>query len=51
MCCCLLVAWQADGEPGERPLLAHRDRAAVLLRDDVVADRQTQPGALAGRQW
>src|SRR5215471_17408110 len=26
-----------------------RDRAAVLLRDDLVADRQPKPGALAGR--
>src|SRR5262249_31724934 len=25
------------------------DRAAVLLRNDVVADRQPQPGAFAGR--
>ena len=25
------------------------DRAAVLLRDDVPADRQAEPGALAGR--
>src|SRR6516165_9528979 len=26
-----------------------RDRAAVLLRYDLVADRQSKPGALAGR--
>src|SRR6266436_2198236 len=41
---------QADGELGE---LAERavdlDRAAVLLGDDVIADRQTQAGSLAGR--
>src|SRR5580704_6710033 len=49
MCCGLLVAWQADGELGERPRLAFdRDRAAMLLGDDVVADRETQARALAG---
>src|SRR3954453_53049 len=30
-------------------LAVDRDRAAVLLGNDVVADRQTQPRALAGR--
>ena len=49
-CCDWLLARQADGELGERARLAlDRDRAAVLLGDDVVADRQTEPGALAGR--
>src|SRR5437899_8058640 len=41
---------QADRELGE---LAERavdlDRAAMLLSDDVIADRETQPGAFAGR--
>src|SRR5215217_185247 len=50
MCCGLLMAWQADGELGERAGFAlDRDRAAMLLGDDVVADRQAEPGALAGR--
>src|SRR5271166_544449 len=42
--------WQADRELGE--LAEHAvdlDRSAVLLRDYVVADREAQPGALAGR--
>src|SRR5581483_3215116 len=46
----LAVAGQADRELGERPFLAvDRDRAAMLLRDDVVADREAEPGAFAGR--
>src|SRR5215208_1560385 len=44
------MAWQADGELGERAGFAlNRDRAAMLLGDNVVADRQTEPGAFAGR--
>src|SRR5258708_6458971 len=43
-------ARQADGKLGELAQLAvYRDRAAMLLRHDVVADRQAEPGALAGR--
>jgi|SRR5271163_3331263 len=35
---------------GERAHFAvDLDRAAMLLRDDVVADREAKPGALAGR--
>src|SRR5438128_905190 len=30
-------------------LAVDRDHAAVLLRDDIVADRQAEAGALAGR--
>src|SRR5262249_46937644 len=38
----LLMTWQADRELSERSRLAlHCDRAAVLLRDDVVTDRQS----------
>jgi hypothetical protein len=41
---------QADREFGE---LAKRtvdlDRSAMLLRDDVIADRKAEAGALAGR--
>src|SRR5205823_14162379 len=45
----LWVAWQAHGEFGVRTGLAlHRDRAAMLLGHDVVADRQAKPGTLAG---
>ena len=41
---------QAHGEFAVLPELAvDRYRAAVLLRDDVVADRQAEAGALAGR--
>src|SRR5215216_5484300 len=41
---------QTDRELGIFARLAlDRDRAAVLLGDDVVADRQTQPRTLAGR--
>src|ERR1051326_6137330 len=41
---------QAHGEFGEGARLAvDADRAAMLLRDDVVADRQPEPGALPGR--
>src|SRR6516165_8654280 len=43
-------AWQADCELGE---LAKRavdgDRAAVLLGDNVIADRQPEAGAFPGR--
>jgi hypothetical protein len=50
MCCGLLVARQADGELGELADLAgDLDRAAMLLRDDVVTDRQTEARPLAGR--
>ena len=49
-CCAPARARQADGEFGELADFAvDRDRAAMLLRDDVVADRQAEPGALAGR--
>src|SRR5580693_5990547 len=43
-------AGQADCKFGEfaEPAV-DLDRAAVLLRDDVIADRETQPGAFAGR--
>ena len=44
------AARQAHGELGERAHLAvDLDRTAVLLRDDVVADRQAEPSALTGR--
>src|SRR5215472_3211084 len=44
-----LVAWQANRELGERPRPAlDGDCAAVLLRDDVIADREAQSRALAG---
>ena len=50
MYCALLMAWQADGELGERAGFAlHRDGATMLLGDNVVADRQAEPGAFAGR--
>src|SRR5438045_9316980 len=40
---------QAHGEFGEGPQFAvNADRAAMLLRHDVVADRQTEPGAFPG---
>src|SRR6202040_1432546 len=43
-------ARQADGEFGELPDTAvDRDRATVLLGDDVPADRQAEPRPLAGR--
>jgi len=43
-------AGQADREFGEIIDLAiDLDRAAVLLGHDVVADRETEAGALAGR--
>ena len=43
------LARQGDDEFGERIDLAiDGDRAAMLLRDDVVGDRQAKPGALAG---
>jgi hypothetical protein len=45
----LLAAWQPHGELGECARFAlHGDRAAMLLGDDVVADR-AEPGAFAGR--
>ena len=48
--CHLAAARQADGEFGELADPAvDRDRAAMLLGDDVIADREAQPGALAGR--
>ena len=41
---------QPHGELGEVADFAiDRDGAAVLLRYDLVADRQPKPGALAGR--
>src|SRR6516162_8716760 len=44
------MAWQADGELGERSGLAvDCDRAAMLLRDYVVADREAQAGAFTSR--
>src|SRR6516164_9099324 len=46
----LLLSRQTDCELGKcARLTLHRDRAAVLLRDDVVADRQAEAGAFAGR--
>src|SRR5262249_24759499 len=43
-------ARQAHRELGEGARLAlDRDGAAMLLRDDVPADRETEPGAFAGR--
>src|SRR6516165_7418757 len=43
-------SWQPYRELRELAHLARdRDRAAVLLGDDLVADRQAKPGALAGR--
>src|SRR5262249_15635227 len=46
----MTVARQAYRELGEFAGFAvDRDRAAVLLRDDVVADRETEPRPLAGR--
>src|SRR5262249_10889975 len=48
--CGLPGARQADCEFGELAGPAvDSNRAAMPLRDDVVADRQAQPGALAGR--
>ena len=45
----LAVVGQADREFGElaEPAI-DLDRAAVLLGDDVMGDRQTEPGAFAG---
>src|ERR1700676_996528 len=44
------VPRQAEGELGERAGLAiDRDRDALLLRDDVVADREPEARALARR--
>src|SRR6476661_2070229 len=41
---------QPHGELGKLADLAlNLDRPAMLLRDDVVADREAQPGALSGR--
>src|SRR5215472_4089671 len=41
---------QADREFGEFAGFAvDCNRAAVLLRDDIIADREPEPGALAGR--
>src|SRR3954464_829720 len=46
----LLLARQADRELGVGVLFTcHLDRAAMLLRDDVVADRQAQTSAFACR--
>jgi hypothetical protein len=42
--------WQADNELRELPFLGfHFDLPAMLLHDDVVADRQAQTRALSGR--
>jgi len=44
------TARQLNPELGQFANLAvNPDRAAVLLGDDVVADRQAKPGTLAGR--
>src|SRR5258708_25274928 len=44
----LAGARQADRELGELAYFAiHRDRSAVLLAHDIVADRPTKPAALA----
>ena len=44
------VAGQADRELGEfADLAVDLDRAAMLLGDDVIADREAEPGAFAGR--
>src|SRR5258708_5895398 len=47
---CLLLTWQSHRELGElaKPAI-DLNRAAMLLRDDVVGDRQPQTGALACR--
>src|SRR6476620_6029663 len=43
-----LLARQPDRELcGCADLAFHRDRSAMLLRDDVVGDRQAEAGALA----
>jgi hypothetical protein len=43
-------AREADGKLGKLIGLAiDGDRAAMLLRHDVVADREPEPGAFAGR--
>src|SRR6516162_10527639 len=48
--CSVPAPRQVHDELGELPDFAvHGDRAAVLCRDDVVADRETKAGALAGR--
>jgi hypothetical protein len=44
-----LLPRQVDGKFSEHALVAFdRDRPAVLLRYDVVVDRETKPGPLAG---
>src|SRR5215469_14503374 len=46
----VLMPRQANGELGKGSWLTlDGDRAAVLLRDDVVADREAQAGALTSR--
>src|SRR5712672_2575384 len=46
----LPAARQAHGEFGEEPRLAlDVDRTTMLLRDDMVTDRQAKPRAFAGR--
>src|SRR5213082_1616242 len=46
----MLATRQAQDELGELPRLAvDRDRPAMLLRDDVVADREAKASALACR--
>src|SRR6516162_10845072 len=50
MCCGLLLAGQADDEFSELALTAvDLDRAAMLLRDDVPADREPETRPFAGR--
>jgi hypothetical protein len=49
MCCSLPSGRQTYRKFGERSRLAvDRDRAAMLLRHDVVGDRQAKPRALTG---
>jgi hypothetical protein len=44
------LARKSDNEFGKIiHLTVHRDRAAMLLRDDVIGDRQPKPRAFAGR--
>ena len=48
--CCYSLARQPNRELGENALFAvDRDRAAVLLRHDIIADRETEAGPLARR--
>src|SRR6516162_2190723 len=50
MCCGLLLAGQANDEFSELALTAvDFDCATMLLADDVIADRQAEPGAFTSR--